>query len=102
VHILCAVLNFGSFLHLNGEEDSFFLDSKMEFILVVRDMNQGNPSTIFAMDLWLKTGTDLHFLLHAVCNRLQPFATICNQKHSGWLKIDILAVLPPFFRIYRG
>jgi hypothetical protein len=47
----------------------------LELFLLVWDLNQGNPSIKIVMDLFLKTRSDLHFLLHAICNRLQPFAT---------------------------
>jgi len=72
--LLFTDLNISSFLHQNGEEDLSFLDPNIEFILIVRDLNQGNPSIKFAMDR-LGTGLDLHFLLHAIWYRLQPFAT---------------------------
>jgi hypothetical protein len=62
--MLFSDLNIGSFLHQNGEEDSFILGPNMDFILLVRDLNQGNPSTKSGMDFYLRTGLDLHFLLH--------------------------------------
>ena len=41
----------------------------------MRVINQGNPSLKFRMDSYLRAGMDQHFLLHAICNRLPPFAT---------------------------
>jgi hypothetical protein len=58
------------------------LTQKIEFIPIVRDLNQVNPSIkIENCDgFCLRTGADLHFLLHAICN---PFATVCNHLQPG-------------------
>jgi hypothetical protein len=76
VDILFTDLNVGSFLHQIGEEYVLFLDPNLEFILMVRDLNQGNPSIILGMDLCLRTG--LRAAFPSSC-RVQPCATSSAQ-----------------------
>jgi hypothetical protein len=65
---------------------------------MVKDLNQVNPSIkIENYDGFMPKNRD-GSAFPSACH-LQPFATICNQKHSAWVKIDILTVLPPIFRI---
>ena len=93
-----SYLNTGTFLHHNREENLLFLVPK-RWSLLVRVMNQGNPSTQSGTDLSLRTG--LRAAFPSSCH-LQSFATICNQSCLAWWKITFLAVLPPFLRISRG
>jgi len=54
------------------------------------------------MDLHLRTGVDLHFLLHAICN---PFATVCNHLQpglSGMVKRGYFKGLTPTFPDLKG
>jgi hypothetical protein len=71
----------------------------MEFIPMVKYMNQLNPSLTSGMDFYLKTGLDLQFLLHAVCNRMQPAVLdmVKNQPFDGFTPIfpDLLGVKTP-------
>jgi hypothetical protein len=46
----------------------YSLIQNIEFILMVWNLNQGNPSAISEMDLRIRTGADLQFFLHAVCH----------------------------------
>jgi hypothetical protein len=72
VDMIFSEVNFGSFHHQNGEEDLLFLDLNMEFILMVKDLDQGDPSLTFRMDFFLRTG--LRAAFPSSCH-LQPFAT---------------------------
>jgi hypothetical protein len=75
IDMLFSDLNIGSLLHQNGEEDSLFLDPNMEFILMVRDLNQDNPSTKSGMDLCLSTGLRAAFPSSCRVQHVQPCAT---------------------------
>jgi hypothetical protein len=98
VDVLNKDLNIGTFLHQSGEGGLLFLDLRLN--LDRRDLNQGNPSIKIVMDLFLKTGSDLHFLLHAMCNRVQRevLGTVKKRFFDGFCPIfpDLKGVKPPY------
>jgi hypothetical protein len=90
---LLTDLNIGIFLHLNGEEDSLFLDPKYRIDAAVWALYQGNPSAGSRKIFCLRTGLQAAFPsschLQPICNRLQPelFSMVKNQLFDGFTPI---------------